>query len=112
MKANKPGMIPRLQQMEAEQVDTLVRWLAEEKLTYGQARIRLKSEFGVETSCSALSAFWQQVVAPRQWAKLVTAERAKTFVGESRLILEIQVRAEADNTLRITVSGPSADKAN
>jgi len=94
--------------MQPGQIDALVKWLAEDKLTYAQARQRLKTEFGVVTTDSALSGFWQQVVAPRQWAKLVTAERAKVFVGESRILLEIQVRAEADNTLRITVSGPAA----
>ena len=108
MNSRKSGIIPRLQQMPPAHVDALVRWLAEDKLTYDQARQKLKAEFGVETSNSALSTFWHQVVAPRQWAHLVNAERAKAFVGESKIILEIQVRAEADNTLRITVSGPGA----
>lgn len=100
--------MPRLQQMQPGQIDSLVRWLVEEKLTYAQARSRLKAEFGVAVTLTAISHFWHEVVLPRRFSEAAAIERAKAFVGAGRLLLEIQVRAEADNTLRITVSGGTA----
>lgn len=106
----KPGIIPRLQLLPPNQIDMLVRWLTEEGLTYAQARKRLLAEFNVQTSCAALSQFWHQVCEPRRFAQLRLAERAQAAAASgNKLLLQIEIYADAENKFRIRVSGPSAE---
>lgn len=110
MPMHKPGIVPRLQSLPLDQREALIKWLVEENLAYDKARARLKTEFGVQTSKSALSNFWTQVCEPRRFTDVMRAERERsTTVRPGRLILEIQMRVNSDNTLSISVSGPAID---
>ena len=56
---------PRLLQMEKGQQEALAAWLIDEKISYGEAKTRLRERFHVTTSDAALSAFWQNYCVPR-----------------------------------------------
>ncbi len=54
-----------LMTMPREQTEALGRWLTVENLTYEQAQIRLKKEFGIKASKTRLSVFYQRFCSQR-----------------------------------------------
>lgn len=102
----RPGKIPRLQALPKYQVDALVRWLVDDKLTYATARAKLRSEYSVTTTESGLSKFWHDVCVPRMSARSL-AEQDRPG-SEGRLLVEVQIRLLPDSTISVRVNGAEA----
>ncbi len=102
MNSKKPGVLPRLEQLQSEQKDALFHWLAEDSLTYAKAQKKLESEYGVRTSAAALSAFWHSYCVPKQQA--IDAARFAASV-RGKLLVEIQVCPSTTGGVSIKVIG-------
>lgn len=108
MTTRKQGTIPRLEQLPAAQQQTLIAWLSEERITYAQAQARLKAEFGVRTSASALSHFWKAVCQPR----IASAAVLQDTSGHSAatVLLTLQLRRLADGAVILAVSTAAGEE--
>ncbi|HEY0966942.1 MAG TPA: hypothetical protein VGD88_06105 [Opitutaceae bacterium] len=86
--SKKPRSDSKLDSLLPEQREQLIAWLVDENLPYDQAVVRLRKEFGVETSIAALSRFYStrcftlRSSQAKEFAEHVVAEALK---GEDKL---------------------------
>lgn len=74
----KPRSDAKLKSLPPEQREVLVRWLAEENISYDEAKERLRREYGVRTSTGALVNFY----ATCCWKR--SSEHAREFSEQVR----------------------------
>lgn len=68
---------PILFDLPSEQRESLVMWMLDEGLSYRDAAVRMKEQFGVEVSFQKFARFWHEVCVPR---KLQRSSAAATCV--------------------------------
>ncbi len=71
----KPRSDSKLVALTDEQRELLAQWLLS-GMGYETARVRVRAEFGIETSVAALSSFWTAEVSPRLLARRTRAADA------------------------------------
>lgn len=102
MKTNRPGAIPLLERLPAEQKEALFRWLTVDHFTYAKAQARLAAEFRVKTSPASLSAFWHSYCLPR---KSVQQHGQQVAAVRGKVLAEIQVRPLPGHGFTVAVIG-------
>lgn len=65
----KPRGDSKLDALPLEQQELLAEWLTVENLTYAKARDRVKKQFGVSTTTSALAGFYARFAAPWRYTR-------------------------------------------
>lgn len=69
MNTRKPRSDSKLDALNPEQQERLAEWLTIENLSYAAARERVREEFGVSTTASALAGFYSRFAAPWKYAR-------------------------------------------
>jgi hypothetical protein len=65
----KPRSDAKLKSLPQEQQDLLSEWLTKENISYSQARLRVKKQFGISTSLASLQDFYSAVAVPWKYAQ-------------------------------------------
>lgn len=129
--ANSPRNIARSSKIHAmtrQQIRELRRWLLVEKLTYAQARVRLRERFGLDLGSTTLCNFWYQrclriAPPPRERKPAVfldvviqSIKPVRVRVLETRSRLRFKVGTQRQLALFkkqiLTINPPGADKPN
>lgn len=82
----------KLEALNAEQRAQLVKWLGEENRGYEEVKGLLATEFGVETSVSALGRFYARAVVPVLYAEAEEALTALRAVAKGQPLGEAALR--------------------
>src|SRR6187402_3815318 len=78
----KPRSDSKLLNLPHPQQDKLAEWLLDDGMSYAAAKDQLYMDYGVETSESALSVFWERVCQPRQFARVAAASEAAPALAD------------------------------
>ncbi|MBI5693655.1 MAG: hypothetical protein HZC55_26560 [Verrucomicrobia bacterium] len=103
----KPRGDSKLDALSPAQQERLAEWLTIENLTYAEALVRVREEFGVSTSRSALHGFFTRVAAPWKYAQ--ARGEAETFAGLMEGQFDAATIKKAKQLAFDAVAGPRPD---
>jgi hypothetical protein len=95
----KPRSDCKLAGLTDEQREALAQWLLS-GMGYETARVRVRSEFGIQTSVAALSGFWNSEVAPRVLMRRTRAAQAADVLVDQASVDNPKIDAALRSTLK------------